>query len=585
VTDKMTAGPVAVATPGRPDAATEPGWVLCRPCGSVLFRPQLARNLWVCPECGHYHPLTAAARLDLLLDPQSLEPLVFPLADHDPLGFADSVPYPQRLAAARRATGLAEAVLCARGTIAGTPVICTVMDFRFMGGSLGCAVGELITRAAETALSTRTPLVIVTASGGARMQEGALALMQMAKTSQAMAQLDEAGIMTIALVADPTFGGVAASFTMLCDVVLAEPKARLGFAGRRVIEQTIRQTLPPDFQTAEFLVSHGLIDAICPRHALRTVLGNLLSTGSRGVVPHPAGYRPLRPGPEVLITDPDTLPRRDAWKTVRAAREVNRPTTADYISLILDGFEELHGDRIGGDSAALIGGLARLDSLPIMVIGHQKGHTAAELAARDYGMASPAGYRKAARLMRIAAKLGLPVLTLIDTPGAYPGMAAEEQGQAVAIAESLRLMAGLPVPIVAVVTGEGGSGGALALGVADRVFALSNAVYSVISPEGCAAILWHDPAAAPRAAAALGLDAPRLLRLGIIDGVIPEPDGGAAADVALMAGRLRSAAVAAFTELLPLTEYDILSRRHARFRRFGTDTAAAGLSRDEALSP
>jgi acetyl-CoA carboxylase carboxyl transferase subunit beta len=563
-------------------------WVACSRCREILYVKRLARSLGVCPSCGHHGRLTAWHRIQTLLDAGSAAELMLDAGDGgDPLGFADSKPYPRRLAEARAATGLDEAVVCVRGTIGGNPLIAAVMDFRFMGGSLGAVVGELITQAAELALRERVPFLIVTASGGARMQEGVISLMQMAKTSRALGELDEAGILTISLITDPTFGGVAASFASLCDVIVAEPGARFGFAGRRVIEQTIKEQLPADFQTAEFLLAHGLIDAVCPRHALRTVLGNLLSTGSRGAVPRPAGHPPLRPGPEVLITDPDALPGRDAWRTVRAARDVSRPTTADYISMILDDFEELHGDRIGGDSPALIGGLARLDGIPIVVIGHQKGHTGPELAARDYGMAGPAGYRKAARLMRIAAKLGLPVLTLIDTPGAYPGMSAEEQGQAVAIAESLRLMGGLPVPVVAVVTGEGGSGGALALGVADRVFALSNAVYSVISPEGCAAILWHDPAAAPVAAAALGLDAGRLLRLGVLDGVIPEPDGGAAADLATTAGRLRSAVAAAFAELLPLTDNDIVTRRHARFRRFGAGQPelAADRPADEEISP
>jgi acetyl-CoA carboxylase carboxyl transferase subunit beta len=206
-----------------------------------------------------------------------------------------------------------------------------------------------------------------------------------------------------------------------------------------------------------------------------------------------------------------------------------------------------------------------------MVIGHQKGHTAAELAERKFGMPNPAGYRKAARLMRLAAKLGVPLITLVDTPGAYPGIEAEQSGQAIAIAENLRLMAGLPVPVISVITGEGGSGGALALAVANRVLICANGIYSVISPEGCAAILWDDPTAAPKAAAALRLTSAELLRLGVIDGIVPEPPGGVQTDHVAAAQNLRAALVERLRELLPLSPARLIADRRARFRAFGTE--------------
>jgi acetyl-CoA carboxylase carboxyl transferase subunit beta len=193
--------------------------------------------------------------------------------------------------------------------------------------------------------------------------------------------------------------------------------------------------------------------------------------------------------------------------------------------MILDDFEELCGDRVGGDCPAIIGGVGRLGGEPIIIIGHEKGHTPGELTAHRYGMPAPAGYRKAGRLMRLAAKWGLPVVTLVDTPGAHPGFEAEQQGQAGAIAENLRLMSALPVPVVTVVTGEGCSGGALAIAVADRLLVMENGFYTVISPEGCAAILWRERSAAPEAAQALRIDARSLLELGVADGVIPEPPG------------------------------------------------------------
>ncbi|WP_208722575.1 MULTISPECIES: acetyl-CoA carboxylase, carboxyltransferase subunit beta [Amycolatopsis] len=542
-------------------------WLLCGGCRRMLYGKRFARAGRVCPECGWHAPLTAPQRVESLLDPGSARLLEIAAADNDPLSFTDTRPYTERLADNRERTGLPEAVVCARGRIEGNPVVVAAMDFRFLGGSLGSTVGEAVTRAAEIALAERTPLLLVTASGGARMQEGVISLMQMAKTSQALGQLDEAGILTVSLITDPTFGGVAASFATSTDVIVAEPGARLGFAGPRVIEQTIKQTLPPGFQTAEFLLDHGVVDTICPRAELRTRLGKLLSVASRRPddVPHQLTTD------SALITDPAALPERDPWDCVRAARRLTRPSTLDWLALLVEDFTELHGDRAAADCPALIAGLGRFEGVPVAVIGTQKGHSADELADRNYGMPSPSGYRKAARIMRLAAKLGLPVITLIDTAGAYPGIEAERRGQSVAIAENLKLMAGLPVPVVAVVTGEGGSGGALALAFADRVLMCANAVYSVISAEGCAAILWKDPAAAPRAAAALRVDARSQLAQGVIDGVVPEPEDDS--DHLAFAGAMRAALASTLADLLPLDQMNLVTTRRARFRRFGTGSA------------
>ncbi len=577
MTESKTPPGEPLGTPSAP-AGGAPAWVVCGGCHTMVYGKRFLRAGQVCPECGWHGPLSAPERLAVLLDPGSMRPLDVAVADGDPLEFVDSAPYPDRIRAARARTGLDEAVRCARGSIEGTPVVVAVMDFRFMGGSLGSAVGEAITVACEVALRERTPLLLVTASGGARMQEGIVALMQMAKTSQALGQLDEAGIFTVSLVTDPTFGGVAASFATLCDVIVAEPGARLGFAGPRVIEQTIRQTLPEGFQTAEFLLEHGIVDMITPRARLRTVLGRLLSVAGRRAVDAPAERRGGADADGSLVRDPGRLPERDPWSVVRMARRLGRPTTLDHIAMIMDDFNELHGDRMSADCPAVVSGLGRLDGTPVVVIGTQKGHTAQELEARGFGMPTPAGYRKAARVMRLAAKLGLPVVTFIDTAGAYPGVDAERNGQSVAIAENLRLMAGLPVPIVAVVTGEGGSGGALALAVADQVLICANAVYSVISPEGCAAILWKDPAAAPAAAAALKVDARNLLRLGIVDGVVREPEDGADTDHLLAAHHLRAALRQTLRDLLPVDQLNLIANRHARFRRFGTEEPATGRS-------
>jgi acetyl-CoA carboxylase carboxyl transferase subunit alpha len=258
-----------------------------------------------------------------------------------------------------------------------------------------------------------------------------------------------------------------------------------------------------------------------------------------------------------------------AWQRVQLARHPRRPYALDLIRLLTEDFVELHGDRVYGDDRAIVGGLARMDGRPIVIVGHQKGRDTDEKLQRNFGMPHPEGYRKALRLMRLAERFRKPILTLIDTPGAYPGVGAEERGQAEAIARNLREMAGLPTPIVAVVTGEGGSGGALALGVADRVLMLEHAIYSVISPEGCAAILWEDAGRAKDAAEVLRITAPDLLKLGVIDGVIPEPPGGAHRNWQAAAQAIQRAVGAALAELAALSPGELVQQRYAKFRRMG----------------
>jgi len=258
-----------------------------------------------------------------------------------------------------------------------------------------------------------------------------------------------------------------------------------------------------------------------------------------------------------------------AWQRTQVARHLQRPSTLDYIGRLCDIFIELHGDRAFADDHAIVGGLARFNGRPVVVIGHQKGKTLKERMYRNFGMPNPEGYRKALRLMRLAEKFGRPVLTFIDTPGAYPGIGAEERGQAEAIGRNLLVMASLQVPIVTVVIGEGGSGGALAIGVGDRLLMLQHAVYSVISPEGCAAILWNDQSKATDAAEALNMTADDLQKLGITDQVIPEPLGGAHRDPMLSCDTVKKAIEAHLSELLELSTEDLLKRRYDKYRRIG----------------
>ena len=260
----------------------------------------------------------------------------------------------------------------------------------------------------------------------------------------------------------------------------------------------------------------------------------------------------------------------EAWQRVQLARHPKRPHALDYIQRLFTDFQELHGDRAYGDDPAIVCGMAKFLGQPVMVCGQQKGRDTKQKLHRNFGMPKPEGYRKAMRAMQMAAKFSRPVINLLDTPGAYPGIDAEERGEAEAIAVNLREMARLGVPIIAVVIGEGGSGGALALGVANRVFMLENAVYSVISPESCAAIIWRDSAQAELAAAALRLTAPDLLKLGIIDGIIPEPPGGAHEDMDAAAGFLRDKLDATLRELNALPAAKLVDERYWKFRKMGS---------------
>ena len=541
-------------------------WTKCPDCEEMLFNKQLDKALRVCPNCGHHFRLSAGARLEQLLDPGSWVEHDAGLLSVDRLGFVDSKTYPDRLAAAQLSTGLRDAAVWGTATLGGTPVAICVMDFGFMGGSMGAVVGEKVTRAAEHALAATTPLIVVSASGGARMQEGTFALMQLAKTLAAVERLRGAGIPFLSVLCDPTTGGVFASFAAVGDVNIAEPNALIGFAGSRVSAGTIAQELPVGFQRSEFLFDHGFIDRIVARPALRDELARLLrllpvrsAPGLDGTGPQAdlAGFRPFsflssladRVGElgafdaargQPAATTPEAADPRDAvWARVQLARNLHRPRTLEFVTAMTDDFVELHGDRLFGDDAAVVTGLARLDGRRVVVVGQQKGADTEENIRRNFGMPHPEGYRKSMRVMELAERFGLPVITFVDVPGAHPGAESEERGIAEAIARSIALMTRLRTPIVTVITGEGGSGGALAIAVGDVVIALENAVYSVISPEGCASILWRTSDEAPTAALAMKMTAADQQALGIIDIVVPEPAAGAHVEPAEMARRLK----------------------------------------------
>jgi acetyl-CoA carboxylase carboxyl transferase subunit beta len=509
--------------------------------------------------------MPARERIASLADPGTFREFDRRLVSSDPLRFADQRAYRARLLEARRRTGLQEAVVVGQAKMGGLPVVLAVFDFEFMGGTMGSVVGEKIANAFEVATKRRLPVITVTSSGGARMQEGMLSLMQMAKTAAARARHHAAGVVYLSVLAHPTFGGVAASFAFLGDVLIAEPGAQIGFVGPRVIEATVGETLPADSHRAERLYAGGMIDLLLDRSSLRETLQYL--------VRHLRQQEPIRSRREALPPSPADRPRPEAWDVVQIARHPQRPPASGYLRRLVTSFVELHGDRQFGDDPTIIGGLGEIDGRTVVVVGQERRVDVAApgtaRASAHQGMAYPEGYREALRLMRLAAKFRLPLVTLIDTPGAYPGFEAERRGIAQALAQNLQAMTVLPIPIVSVVIGEGGSGGALALAVADRVFMQEHAFYSVIAPEAAAVILYRDASRAPQVAAALKLTAADLLRLGVIDGIIPEPAGGAHTDPDRAAAEIRRYVLAALADLSRLPPHKLLARRYEKYRHMG----------------
>ncbi|HET7034684.1 MAG TPA: acetyl-CoA carboxylase carboxyltransferase subunit alpha/beta [Thermomicrobiaceae bacterium] len=527
----------------------------CRQCGAAHRGDEQYRRYRVCSNCGYHDTLGAPQRIELLVDAGSFEEFNRHLVSVDPLIFADRLPYPTRVLRAREHTGLTEAAVTGTARIAGHEVILAVLDFRFLGGSMGSVVGEKLTSAFERAAEKKLPIITIAASGGARMQEGMLSLVQLAKTAAAAKRVHDDHVLYISVLTNPTTGGIFASFASQGDITLAEPHALIGFAGPRVIRQTSgREEI--DSHSAEFLFRHGFVDKIVERMQLRDTLATILQL----VDAHAPLEREERPA-----ETPERAPI-NAWEIVQIARRADRPTALDYIHRTSPQFVELHGDRIYGDDPAIVGGIGEIDGRGVIFIGTERGHGE---AARRGGQALPEGYRKAKRLMELAQRLELPVITLIDTPGAYLGEGAEERGLAIALSECLATMSVIGVPTVATIIGEGGSGGALALGVGDRVLMQERAIYSVIAPEGAAAILYRDAARAPEVAESLKLTAADLLKLSVIDAVVPEPEGGAHANPELATGLLKASIVDALAELVEQSPGKLVRERYRKFRRMG----------------
>ena len=550
-------------------SAPEGLWLKCPKCGEVVYRDDVKAHGYVCPKCEGYFRIGTRTRIRMVADTGTFQEWFTDLETENPLEYPG---YEEKIADLQEKTKLHEAVTVGKCMVNGLETVLGVCDARFLMGSMGYVVGEKITRAFERATEEKLPVVLFTSSGGARMQEGIVSLMQMAKTSAAIRKHSEAGLFYLPVLTDPTTGGGTASFAMLGDVILAEPGALIGFAGPRVIAQTIGQKLPEGFQRAEFLVEKGIIDGVVERQELKETVWKLLNIHQDALqYIHYGDTQNVENLPEIRNSrgkaagcDKKEL---TAWERVEISRSKERPTTLSYVQQVFDDFLELHGDRAFRDDGAVIGGIAMFGGQPVTVIGQQKGKNVKENIYRNFGMASPEGYRKALRLMKQAEKFGRPVVTFVDTPGAACGIEAEERGQGEAIARNLLEMSGIQTPMVSILIGEGGSGGALGLAVTDEVWMMENATYSILSPEGFASILWKDGKRAKEASEVMKITAKDLKKLQIIEKVIREPESANEENLPEIAEELRKDLDGFLRKSCQKTREQIVEERYERFRR------------------
>lgn len=542
-------------------------YITCPKCGQLIEKAKAEKIKYICYKCDGYFRVKTYNRIRMVADRKTFEPWFEGLAISNPLSFEG---YEEKIAQAKEKTGLDEAITVGKCKIYGEDAVLGICDSRFLMASMGHVVGEKLTLAIERAIEERLPVFVFCCSGGARMQEGIVSLMQMAKTSAAISKLKEAGLLFCTILTDPTTGGVTASFAMLGDVIMAEPGALIGFAGPRVIKQTLGQELPEGFQTSEFLLEHGIIDGIVERKNLKKTLYFMIKSHKS----HEGEYADFDDtNTEFKISELVTerlyhSTPKSAWDKVKGVRQATRPQGLDYIEYIFDVFIEAHGDRAFRDDPSIIGGIGFIGNQPVTVISEDKGKKPSDYRKKNFGMPMPEGYRKALRLMKQAEHFNRPIVCFVNTPGAYPGVEAEERGMGESIARNLMEMSGLTVPVLCILVGEGGSGGALATAVGNEVWMLENATYSILSPEGFASILWKDANRAKEASEIMKITAADLCNLKIIEEIIPEYGGADEVTKEAIGKNLKKEICAFLTKYKGKTGEEIRLERYERFRNF-----------------
>ncbi|MEP7216352.1 MAG: carboxyl transferase domain-containing protein [Anaerolineaceae bacterium] len=540
-----------------PEVPTEPLHEHCLSCGADLEGSRSYERYRVCHSCGFHFHLSARERLASLLDAGSFHEDDRGVTAIDPISFHGKQSYRSRIINAQRRTGLTESALTGTGSILGRDIVIAVLDFSFLGGSIGVVAGERLARAFEKAASRRSAVVVVCSTSGTRMQEGLLALMQAPRVSAAVGQHARRGLPFISVLTDPTTGSAYTGFVNLADVIVAEPNALVGYAALRALQETRGSDLPAHAHTSESHLARGLIDAIVPRPELRDSLAVMLDLLLNDVqVTAPRDVREGRATHSHLA----------AWQQVQLSRHEQRPTSSEYIARMASSFIALRGDRTGHDDPAVVVGVASLNGESVMFVAQNRAHA----GNGSDGYIRAAGFRKATRAIRLAGKLKLPLVTLIDTAGAHPTLESEEDGLGHAIAHCMATMLDAPVPTLTVITGEGNSEAAVALAVADRVLMLENAVYEVIRPEDAATVLYQEAGRVGEVAERLRLTSHDCLKLGITDGTIGEPRGGAHTDHPEAAELLRRGIVRELNAIRRLRPKRRLDRRYARYREIGS---------------
>ena len=531
-------------------------WFLCE---SALTDSDMYQKYKVCHTCRFHYSMTARERVESLADLGTFKESNRWLTSIDPLSFKTRTSYKKSLFEDQARTGLTEAVITGSCTIDGLSCILIALDFGFMGGSMGSVVGEKISLAFENAAKRKIPVITIITSGGSRIQEGILSLMQMAKTVLASNLLQQIGIPHISVLAYPSTGQAYASFANMADIIISEPGAIVGVNPIRSISGD-DQKETESTHTSESHLSHGTLDAVTDRTKLKGVISVLLDLFNKEFT--------IKRTSSGQITYPTAQPT-EAWHSVQIARHNSRPTSMDYMARIMDNFVELHGDRVYGDDPSIVCGLGQIGGQTVVVIGQQRDQTLDSTDEGSNARTMPEGFRKAQRALRIAEKFELPVITLVDTPGANLSSEAEERGLGHAIASTLALISSLTVPTISTIIGEGGSSGALALGIADRVIMLENAIYSAVSPEEAAELIYQDEEKAEEVVGSLRLTARDCMEMEIVDQVVPEPSQGAHRDHHEASRLLKRALLQNLADLQTVSKRKRLNARTKKFRNMG----------------
>ena len=533
----------------------------CLSCGSDISSSTKYRRLRVCPTCGYHYTISARRRIAAIADDGSFKETSKWIQSLDPLEFSPRISYRVRLLQDQTRTGLSEAAVTGTCLIGGTPVVIVVLDSSFLGGSMGVVVGEKVTLALELAARKKMPCVAMVTSGGARIQEGVLSLMQMAKTTLAARTLRDKGQAFIVVLSNPSTGQVLGSFASMADIIFAEPGSHIGFSSLGDLREIEGEKLN-DEHTAESHLAHGHIDAIIERDRLKHELASVLDliapefrlTSSRKLTPDAVVVRP-----------------REAWDMVKLARHPDRPRARFYIDNIFANFFELHGDRVYTDDSSVIVGLARLGGQNVMIVAQQKSlpNDDDESSAARMGEITPGGFRKARRGVILAETFKIPVVTIVDSPGPRLGIDMEQRGLASAIARMIDQMGRVKIPTISILIGEGGSEAALAFGLADRILMLENAIYTPIAPELGAQSEMSDPSKAADIARALKLTSVDSIEMEIVDEIVPEPQSGAHGSPDEAARLLKRSLMRVLSDVAGQNTKTLVRRRQKKFRKVG----------------